>query len=97
MEKIVYEVFIYAEHENELIYNLRDQYTKWFDSRRKAIKYAKSIKKVVKKAVKNETNNLIEIEVNEYYISNLEDMNEEFMGVVYDIVVLEKFKEKRGN
>ena len=96
MEKIVYEVFIYAEHEKLNIYELRDKYTKWFDSRKEAIRYAKSIKKAVKKAIKNETNNLIEIDVNQYFIDDTENINEEFMDVTYDIIVLEKFK-KRGN
>lgn len=95
MEKIVYEVFIYAEHENLNIYNLRDQYTKWFENKKEAIRYAKSIKKAIKKAVENELNNLIEIDVNEYFIDDIENLNEEFMGVIYDIVVLENFK-KRG-
>ena len=89
--KYVYQVFINSEYSCNIVYDLRDKYTKWFDTQKQAIEYARSIKKELKDFFKDKKiDNTITLDVNQYW-TNFEELNEDFCGIVYSLNIVGKY------
>lgn len=90
--KYVYEVFLNSEYSCDMVYDLRDKYTKWFDTKKDAIAYARSIKKELKELFKNYNvkDNIITLDVQEYY-TDTEMFDEDFCGIVYSLNIVNKY------
>lgn len=88
--KYVYEVFLESEYNCDLIYDLRDKYTKWFDTQKQAIEYARSIKKELKQIIKDNDikDNTITLDINEYIF---DDISGDLCGIVYSLNILGKY------
>lgn len=82
-----YAVDLESEYNCDLIYDLRDKYTKWFDTKKQAIEYARSIKKELKQIIKDNDikDNTITLDINEYIIDG------DFCGTVYSLNILGKY------
>ena len=89
----VYEVTIHNEYNCDFIWYLRDKYVKWFKTKKKAIAYARSIKKELKtlcREIYKCDDNIICIDVNKYCM-NLEDLDEQLDGIVYSLNIVGKY------
>ena len=87
MKHYKYEVYINSEKlkiNNLSIDDIRDDFNKWFDYRKEAVDYAKSIKPKLQEICKN-YDNTMSIDIQKYYTD--EEFDEDFCGVVYILYV----------
>lgn len=87
-----YEVTIHNEYACDNIWELRDKYVKWFDTLKKAKKYASSIKNELKVYFKEKKiiDNTIVLDVNRYHYEN-DEKDELFDGIVYTLNIVGKY------
>ena len=93
--KYFYEVTITTEYANGLVDTLKDQYTKWFETQKKAIAYARSIKKELKEIckIKARKYDIFCLDIIQYWIQDEEEpyLYEDMIGVIYSINLFGKY------
>lgn len=68
---------------------LKNKYDKWFNTKHKALLYARGIKYELKKAFKG-SDNIITLDIEQYEI-NHQTQNEEYRGIVYSLNIVGKY------
>ena len=91
--KRVYEVTIHEEYRWDYVWTLRDKYKKWFKTKKEAIAYARSIKnelKAICRAMITPNDNIVCLDVDEYFIDN-DELYEERNGIVYSLNIVGRY------